>query len=69
MALLNRNVAPEKIALLARWRSVAMLRYLHTQARPLTHNFSTYMLEGGDYDLIPAQPLLAQLPPDSDDEA
>jgi hypothetical protein len=69
MALLNCNVAPEKIALLARWRSVAMLRYLHTQARPLTQNFSTYMLEGGNYDLIPAQPLLAQLPPDSDDEA
>jgi hypothetical protein len=68
MALLNRNVASEKIALLARWKSAAMLRYLHTQARPLTHNFSNYMLEGGNYDLIPAQPLFAQLPQDSDDE-
>ena len=54
-ALLNSKVDGDLIKLLGRWHSDAMLRYLHLQAAPLMKNFSSMMLSGGTYALIPNQ--------------
>lgn len=53
MALLCANVDTDRIRLLGRWRSDEMLRYLHVQAEPLMRNFSSLMLTGGHFTLIP----------------
>ena len=53
-ALLNENIVGDKIKLLGRWKSDAMLRYLHLQAHHLMQDYSTIMLAGGDYNLLPA---------------
>ena len=55
-ALLNRHVDSDTIRLLGRWHSDAMLRYLHLQAHAVMQQFSTLMLLGGDYSLIPSVP-------------
>ena len=52
-ALLNENIVGDKIKLLGRWKSDAMLRYLHLQAHHLMQDYSTIMLDGGDYRLLP----------------
>ena len=54
MALLLGGVNYNKIKLLGRWRSDAMMVYLHTSARPLMKNFANVMVENGDYAQIPA---------------
>ena len=59
MALLCANVDPNRIQLLGRWRSDEMLRYLHVQAEPIMRNFSSQMLAGGAFTLLPNQ----QVPP------
>ena len=53
-ALLNENIVGDKIKLLGRWKSDAMLRYLHLQAHHLMQDYSTIMLAGGDYHLLPS---------------
>ena len=53
-ALLNENIVGDKIKLLGRWKSDAMLRYLHLQAHHLMQGYSTIMLDGGDYNLLPS---------------
>ena len=60
MALLNAKVDTDTIALLGRWCSDEMLRYLHVQAEPVMRNFSARMLSGGAFTLLPNQavPLL-----------
>ena len=60
MALLCANVDTDRIRLIGRWRSDEMLRYLHVQAEPIMRNFSSQMLAGGDYTLLPNH---AALPP------
>ena len=55
-ALLNENIVGDKIKLLGRWKSDAMLRYLHLQAHHLMQDYSTIMLNGGDYTLLPSPP-------------
>jgi hypothetical protein len=55
MALLCANVDSDRIRLLGRWRSDEMLRYLHVQAEPLMRNFSSRMLAGGTFTLLPHQ--------------
>ena len=54
MVLLLSNVDTDKIKLLGRWRSDAMMRYLHTTARPLVQGFAANMVNNGDYAQIPS---------------
>ena len=63
MALLLADVDSNVIQLIGRWRSDAMLRYLHVQAAPLMHDYSQRMLTGGHYTLIPNQLVGTQLVP------
>jgi hypothetical protein len=60
MALLCADVDTDRIRLLGRWQSDQMFRYLHVQAEPVMRNFSSRMLHGGDYTLLPNH---AALPP------
>lgn len=52
-ALLCASVDTDIIALLGRWRSDAMLRYLRAQAASIAHSFSRRMLQAGDYTFAP----------------
>jgi hypothetical protein len=56
MALLNRNVPIDNLRLLGRWKSDAVLRYLHVQAHDIMKDYSSLMLDGGSYSLIPTTP-------------
>jgi hypothetical protein len=53
--LLCADVDAQKIRMLGRWQSDAMLRYLHLQAQPVMRNFSRLMLAGGNYVVEPGQ--------------
>jgi hypothetical protein len=53
MALLCANVDTDRIRLIGRWRSDEMLRYLHVQAEPIMRHFSSRMLAGGNFTLLP----------------
>ena len=55
MALLLSDVDTNVIQLIGRWRSDAMLRYLHVQAAPLMRDYSRRMLSGGTFSMIPNQ--------------
>jgi hypothetical protein len=44
MALLCAHVNHDTIRLIGCWHSVEMLRYLHTQTRPVMHDFSNRMV-------------------------
>ena len=50
MALLVAGVDTDRIKLMGRWRSDAMLRYLTVQAEPIMRHFAEKMLQG-DYVL------------------
>lgn len=52
MALFSRGVDALLIKLVGRWRSDAMLRYLHVQSRPIMSGLSKLMLAGGDPQLL-----------------
>ena len=59
MALLHERVDGDVIRLIGRWKSDEMFRYLHLQSQPLMHEYSTTMLRGGDYALLPnGEPLV-----------
>lgn len=49
MALMAAGVDSNVLRLMGRWQSDAMLRYLHTQVLPITHNLSQRMLLHGDF--------------------
>jgi hypothetical protein len=53
MAFLCANVDTDCIRLIGRWRSDEMLRYLHVQAEPIMRHFSSRMLAGGNFTLLP----------------
>lgn len=53
-ALLNAGIDTDRIGLIGRWKSGAMLRYLIVQARPVMQGFATRMLRGGNYDVLAA---------------
>lgn len=55
-ALLNRNVSFEKLRLIGRWKSDSAIRYLHVQAHDIMSDYSSLMLAGSDYRLIPTTP-------------
>ena len=58
MALLCADVDSDRIRLLGRWQSDQMFRYLHVQAEPVMRNFSSRMLHGGTYTLLPNHNIL-----------
>jgi hypothetical protein len=60
MALLCAKVDPDVIKLLGRWQSDQMLRYLHLQAYPQMHTFSTLMLQGGNFHHLSPSPNFTQ---------
>ena len=62
MALLNERVDPSNIRLIGSWKLDSMLRYLHLQAHNIMSGFSSIMLQGGNYALIPSEPGPAALP-------
>jgi hypothetical protein len=53
MALLSAHVDTNTIQLLGRWRSDEMLKYLTVQAQPIMRDFSSPMLQGGRYTVLP----------------
>jgi hypothetical protein len=55
MALLCARVDPDWIQLMGRWKSDAMLDYLHVQAAPIMQDFAARMLNGGHYSFRPGQ--------------
>ena len=56
MSLLCARVDTDWIKLLGRWKSDAMIRYLHVQAAPAMQNFASKMLDGGNYSFRPSRP-------------
>ena len=54
-ALMLGKVDTNIIRLIGRWKSDAMLRYLHVQAHPLMQDYASIMLKAGTYTLIPNQ--------------
>lgn len=56
MALLCARVDPDVIRLVGRWRSDAMLRYLHVQAAPVMSPLAGQMFQGGDFTFNPLDP-------------
>ena len=62
MALLCAGVNVDRIGLVGRWKSGAMLRYLIVQARPVMRGFAPAMLRGGNMDLIPADDAVQNIP-------
>jgi hypothetical protein len=60
MALLNGGCDDNTIKLLGRWRSDAMLRYLHGTAAH-TAGYAARMVTGGTYSLVPGT-FVPQLP-------
>ena len=54
-ALLCADVDEQKIRMLGRWQSDAMMRYLHLQAQPVMRHFARLMLDGGNYVVEPGQ--------------
>ena len=61
-ALLNAGVTRDTIQLLGRWKSDAMLRYLHVQNLPTMNRFASLMFNRGSYD-IPQGFFTPALPP------
>jgi hypothetical protein len=57
MALFCAGMDKTTIQLLGRWKSEELLRYLHTQAFPITTQCAQLMLRHGDFVFIPNQPL------------
>ena len=63
-ALLCANVDSVHIKMLGRWKSDAMFTYLRVQAATIAHNFSTLMLQHGNYTFTPVNSNLRFLLPD-----
>ena len=53
MAMLCAGIDSVKTQLMGRWRSDAMLRYLHVQSPTLVKDFARRMLAAGSYSLLP----------------
>ena len=60
MALLLGKVDTDTIKLVGRWRSDAMLVYLHVSARPIMQQHASTMVHHGAYTLIPGPPTADQ---------
>jgi len=55
MALLLVGVGGERIKIIRRWRSDAIMRHLHTTSRLLLRGFAMWMVEHGDYAVHPGE--------------
>ena len=53
MAMLCAGIDPVKTQLMGRWKSNAMLLYLHVQSPTLVRDFARKMLDGGNFSLLP----------------
>ena len=53
MAMLCAGIDPVKTQLMGRWRSDAMLLYLHVQSPTLVRDFARRMLDAGNFSLLP----------------
>ena len=53
MALLCGKVDADTIRLLGRWKSDAMIWYLHAQAIPLIRDLAATILTHGNFTLLP----------------
>ena len=62
MALLCAGIDCDRIGLVGRWKSGAMLRYLLVQAKPVMRGFAPAMLRGGNMELIPSDAEFLQIP-------
>ena len=52
-AMLCAGVDPHKIQLYGRWKSNAMIQYLHINFDPVVRRFSRLMLQHGDFTNMP----------------
>jgi hypothetical protein len=52
-ALLCAGIDNDTIQLIGRWKSDAMIRYLHVSASPAMHHYATKMFAGGHYSFRP----------------
>ena len=52
-SLMCANIDPDKIQLLGRWKSDAMIRYLHLSAHPAVRTYASAMFAGGSYSFSP----------------
>jgi hypothetical protein len=55
MAMMCGGIDKLFTRLRGRWKSDAMLSYLHVQAQPLVADVASRMLEGGNYAMVPGQ--------------
>lgn len=55
IALLLTGVGGKQIKILGCWKSNAIMRYLHTTARPLLQGFAVHMVEHGNYNFLPEE--------------
>ena len=66
-ALLCANIDSNTIQLIGRWKSDAMLRYLHVSALPVMNRYASHMYSGGNYSFLPyaihPPPVFPTLPP------
>ena len=62
MDLLMTCINTDMIRLMGRWRSNAILRYLHTTAQTFTEGFAARMVQHGYYALIPPPPRVLKIP-------
>ena len=53
MAMLCAGIDPVKTQLMGRWKSNAMLLYLHVQSPTLVRDFARQILDGGKFLLLP----------------
>lgn len=56
MALLCSEIDPDNIRIMGRWKSDAMLRYLHAEALPMRQHLAQAMLQGGQTITFHHQP-------------
>ena len=52
-ALLCAGIDNDIIQLIGRWKSDAMIRYLHVSAAPSMHQYASRMYAGGHYSFRP----------------
>lgn len=70
MALLSSGCEAEVIKLLARWKSDAMMVYLHQQSLPIFKRLAVRMYNNGEHTFLPEDtvPSVAPLVPGDDDD-
>lgn len=60
MAMLSAGIDENIIKMTGRWKSEAMMRYLHLSSFPLRHKIAESMLQFGAFTLLPGDEITAQ---------